>query len=83
MIKKLLFLIFILASSIHVFAQNGSVSGTITDQKGETVIGAAVSVVGTTIGVATDFDGKYSIKNLKSCYNCVNYLNMLKTYQIE
>jgi TonB-linked SusC/RagA family outer membrane protein len=65
MIKKLLLYIFTIFLTTAVYSQTGTLSGTITDPKGETVIGAAVSVTGTTIGVATDFDGKYSIKNLK------------------
>jgi len=66
MIKKIRLLFVFIFISVVANAQTGSISGTITDPKGETVIGGAVSVVGTTIGVATDFDGKYNIKNLKA-----------------
>lgn len=38
-----------------------TVSGTVTDAKGETLIGASVLVKGTTTGTVTDFDGKYSL----------------------
>ncbi len=38
-----------------------SVSGIVTDQNGEPIIGANISVVGTTMGTITDVDGKYSI----------------------
>lgn len=37
------------------------VSGTVTDQNGEPIPGATVSIPGTSIGTATDLDGKYSI----------------------
>ena len=37
------------------------VTGTVTDQSGETLIGLAIRVVGTTVGTTTDFDGNYSI----------------------
>jgi outer membrane receptor for ferrienterochelin and colicin len=48
-------------------AQNGKISGTITDDKtGETVIGASVIIEGTTIGAVTDLDGRYTISNVKS-----------------
>ena len=37
------------------------ISGTVTDQTGETVISASVMVKGTTIGTVTDFDGNYTL----------------------
>ena len=36
-----------------------TISGTVTDQTGETIISASVMVKGTTIGTVTDFDGNY------------------------
>ena len=44
-------------------AVNGpvTVTGTITDQSGLPVPGAAVMVAGTNIGVVSDLDGKYSL----------------------
>ncbi len=42
-------------------AQNITVSGTITDQSGETVSGAAVMVLNTTTGAVTGLDGTYSL----------------------
>src|SRR5690606_33405500 len=37
------------------------VSGTVTDPNGEPIPGVTVSVPGTTIGTATDLDGRYSL----------------------
>lgn len=37
------------------------ITGTVTDQTGETVISASVIVKGTTIGTVTDFDGNYTL----------------------
>lgn len=37
------------------------VTGTIIDEKGEPVIGATIQVKGTTVGVITDLDGRYTI----------------------
>jgi TonB-linked SusC/RagA family outer membrane protein len=51
-------LFFVLGSA---FAQK-DISGTVTDEGGEPLIGANVIVKGTTTGVSTDFDGNYSIK---------------------
>jgi TonB-linked SusC/RagA family outer membrane protein len=38
-----------------------TVTGTVADATGETLIGASVLVKGTTTGTVTDFDGKYSL----------------------
>ena len=47
--------------SLSAWAQNISVSGTVTDKSGEPVIGAYILVQGTTNGTSTDIDGKYQI----------------------
>ncbi len=44
------------------FAQEKTVSGTVTDQDGLPLPGASVVIKGTTIGVQTDFDGNYAIQ---------------------
>lgn len=44
------------------FAQEKTVSGTVTDDTGAGLPGVSVVVQGTTRGTQTDFDGKYSIK---------------------
>ncbi len=38
-----------------------TIQGTITDDKGETLIGATVLVEGTTLGTSTDLDGRYEL----------------------
>ncbi len=50
-----------LTFSLSVYAQNITVSGTVSDDTGEPLIGATVLLKGTTTGIATDFDGNYSI----------------------
>ncbi len=47
-------------NALSASAQN--VTGTVYDSEGETAIGAYVTVVGTTLGTATDIDGRFSIK---------------------
>ncbi|WP_163381224.1 SusC/RagA family TonB-linked outer membrane protein [Cyclobacterium sp. SYSU L10401] len=42
-------------------AMDVTVTGTVTDENGQPIPGATVSVPGTSIGTATDLDGKYSI----------------------
>ncbi|MGI4751517.1 MAG: SusC/RagA family TonB-linked outer membrane protein [Janthinobacterium lividum] len=44
-----------------VFAQNRTIRGKITDEKGLGLPGASVAVRGSTAGVSTDADGNYSI----------------------
>ncbi|MCF8277819.1 MAG: TonB-dependent receptor [Flavobacteriales bacterium] len=49
--------------SIHGFAQNTTVTGVVKDKKrGETLISASVIIKGTTTGVQTDVNGKFSIE---------------------
>lgn len=48
--------------AISLFTQQArTITGTITDTNGEPVIGANVIVKNTTIGVVTDFDGRYTL----------------------
>ncbi len=65
MFAKVLFF-FSLVVSACAYAQNGTISGTVTDAaSGETVVGANVVIQGTSVGVATGIDGDFSIANLK------------------
>jgi TonB-linked SusC/RagA family outer membrane protein len=62
--KRLLLLLacLLLAGSFILHAQNITISGTVTDANdGATLPGVSVNIKGTTIGVITDVDGKYSI----------------------
>ena len=45
--------------------QSEQCSGVVTDSKGEPLIGVAVSIKGTTIGVSTDLDGKFILNDVK------------------
>jgi len=62
--KRLLQSGFILAFILMPFAAFAqyTVTGTITDQNAEPLIGVAVVVKNTTIGTISDFDGKYSLR---------------------
>lgn len=51
-----------LAAPQYELNQNGnSVSGTVLDNNREPIIGASVTIPGSTVGTVTDIDGKYSI----------------------
>lgn len=57
----ILFLTFFLC--VAAYAQNLTVSGTVTDKDTkEPLIGVNVLLKGTTIGTVTDFDGKYTLE---------------------
>ena len=59
------FLILILLCSSWILAQTGSVKGSIVDQEsGDPLIGANIVIDGTTMGAATDVEGKYQIINV-------------------
>ncbi|WPU95229.1 TonB-dependent receptor [Mucilaginibacter sabulilitoris] len=50
-----------LAAALQVKAQNAAVSGVVTDDKSAPLPGVNVRVKGTTIGVSTDVNGKYTL----------------------
>ena len=57
--KKSILIIFLLTSSF-IFAQT-TISGIVTDEKGETIPGVNIIEKGTTNGVISDFNGNYEI----------------------
>ncbi len=52
----------LLLVSAAAFGQARTVQGNVSDPDGEPLIGAAVKVVGTSVGVATDLDGNFTLK---------------------
>lgn len=62
--QRLFFVALLLVLAIEAFAQSKTVSGTVLDKAGETVIGASVVVKGTTAGTITDIDGKFTLQNV-------------------
>ncbi|MBP5345182.1 MAG: TonB-dependent receptor [Bacteroidales bacterium] len=51
-------------STVVAFAQTKTVGGTIVDDLGEPILGANVVIEGTTTGVTTDMDGKFTLKGV-------------------
>lgn len=66
-ITKILCLVLLLtaAHSLYAFSATGKIKGKVIDKEtGEVLIGANVSLVGTTIGAAAQVDGTYLITNV-------------------
>lgn len=61
---SIFFVVLLMCITVSFAQTNGSitVTGTVVDEKGESIIGATVQVEGTTNGVITDIDGKYSVR---------------------
>jgi len=65
---RTLTLIFISAilSTVSVFAQNGTLTGTVIDKEDKSsLIGVNILIRGTSFGAATDIDGNYTINNIR------------------
>ena len=75
MTKGLLILLLVLTCSMQ--AQEKNVSGTISDMAGTPLPGATITVKGTTIGVSTDFDGKYSILVNENAVLTISFLGFV------
>ena len=58
--KNFLMIMLFLAST-SVFAQKLTITGTVTDENGNSLPGSTVQVKGTTLGTTTDYNGKYSL----------------------
>ncbi|MFA9388374.1 MAG: carboxypeptidase-like regulatory domain-containing protein [Prolixibacteraceae bacterium] len=62
---KLLGTFLFLIVTLNTFAQKAILRGNVADvNTGETIVGASVTLDGTTTGAMTDFDGNFEIKNI-------------------
>ena len=60
--RKIIFIISVFFTAhLSLFAQGISVSGTVTDETNEPMVGVSVVVKGTSIGTVSDLDGTYRI----------------------
>lgn len=81
-LQRLLLLAMLLLVSTAIRAQQ--VTGTVTDQTGEPVIGATIMVEGTGTGVMTDVDGNYSVAVSPQGAFRISYLGYLpQTIQVN
>ncbi|MDO5969589.1 TonB-dependent receptor [Flavivirga aquimarina] len=58
--KKIL-TIFLVLLTTQVFSQERSISGNVTDETGQPLIGVTLLIKGTSKGTVTDFDGNYTL----------------------
>lgn len=72
--KVWLTLLLALCLSLPALAQKITVHGTVVDDAGEPLIGANVIPQGTTLGAATDFDGKFKIEVAPNATLVVSYV---------
>lgn len=80
--KYMAIMFFCLMTSLPIFAQIRTISGTVLDQQGESIIGANVMVKGTTRGTITDFDGHFTLEaapNEELVITYIGYLDVLVT----
>ncbi len=75
--KQIIMLLAVLFLGIGGAKAQTEVTGTIVDEQGDPVVGAAVKVVGTHTGAVTDLDGKFSISVQKPGASLeVSYIGM-------
>ena len=72
--KSLLTTAIMLFMSVSMFAQSVRITGTVVDEAGEPIIGAAVLEAGTTNGVATDLDGAFAFNTPKGAKIEVSFI---------
>lgn len=71
-------LVSLLLMTTSLFAQEKTVTGTVTDSTNEPLIGASVVIQGTSNGTITDIDGKYSITASPDNVLEFSYVGMVK-----
>ena len=62
--KKIIF--FLMSAMLSCGMANAKVVGTVLDDKGYPLVGANVYWAGTTVGVATDLDGRFDLQEVKT-----------------
>lgn len=78
-LSRLMFMALFSLATLVAFAQSKTVTGIVLDEMDDPVTGANVVVVGTTNGIMTDMEGKFSLPNVddnaKIRVSYIGYLN--------
>lgn len=77
LLRRLLFALGFLAGVSTVLAQNTTISGTVVDVTGESIIGASVLEKGTTNGTITDLDGNFSLSVASNATLLISYVGYI------
>lgn len=64
LVKRATTTLFMSLLCLIAFAQGNTITGTVIDETGEPVIGANVTVVGTTNGTITNFNGEFTLSSV-------------------
>jgi iron complex outermembrane receptor protein len=73
--QRACFLMMCALFSLNVLAQNARlISGAVLDVTGEPIIGASVVIKGSTIGTATDLDGKFELMATDNAVLVISYV---------
>ncbi|GHU72926.1 SusC/RagA family TonB-linked outer membrane protein [Bacteroidia bacterium] len=59
---KFIFTVLLLFVTLQLFAQKQQISGTIVDERGESIIGASVAIKNSAYGTVSDMNGKFSLE---------------------
>ncbi len=65
-IQRMFFVALFTMMAVGAMAQSKTVTGTVLDKAGQSVIGASVVVEGTTMGTTTGVDGEFTLQNVPS-----------------
>jgi TonB-linked SusC/RagA family outer membrane protein len=76
--KMILACMLMLIASVASFAQSTKVTGTVTDEKGEPIIGASILVKGSSTGTITDIDGNFTVNAPAKAKLVVSYIGYVK-----
>jgi len=76
--KMILACMLMLIASVASFAQSVKVTGTVTDEKGEPIIGASIFVKGTSTGTITDVEGNFTVNAPAKGKLVVSYIGYVK-----
>jgi len=68
------FVLVSLLTSLSLFAQEKTITGSVKDATGETLVGVNIVIEGTTVGTATDIDGNFSLRVPSNAILNVNYI---------
>ena len=79
--RKMKLLLSVLVLSVGVAMAQTRITGNVTDEKGEPVIGASILVKGTDQGTVTDLDGNFSLSVLTNAKLVISYIGM-KTQEV-